>query len=202
MVYYFNPEDKRALAQFSETLEQMILKHEEKYDELVLVCIGSDRATGDALGPIVGHRLSNVSRRRIAIYGTLEKPVHASNLASISERIQKYHENALVIAIDASLGIMEHVGYITLGEGSLSPGIGVNKDLPQIGDLFITGIVNIAGFGGQMLLQTTRLNIVMKLADFIATGIYCCLRPAKSRHLSKSRTSLQSTKQRNLVDAL
>lgn len=194
MVYYFNPEDKRALTQFCETLEHMILKRAKKYDELVLVCIGSDRATGDSLGPIVGHRLSGVSRKHIAIYGTLENPVHASNLEKINRRIHRYHSNALVIAIDASLGVMEHVGYITLGEGSLSPGIGVNKDLPQIGDLFITGIVNIAGFGGQMLLQTTRLNVVMKLADFIATGIYCCLRP------SKSSTSLQRTKQRNFVN--
>lgn len=194
MVYYFNPEDKRALTQFSETLEQMILKRANEYDELVLVCIGSDRATGDSLGPIVGHRLSGVSRKRIAIYGTLEKPVHASNLERINKRIRRYHSNALVIAIDASLGIMEHVGYITLGEGSISPGIGVDKELPQIGDLFITGIVNIAGFGGQMLLQTTRLNVVMKLADFIATGIYCCLRP------SKSSTPLQRPQQRNFVD--
>lgn len=85
---------------------------------------------------------------------------------------------------------------ITLGEGSLSPGIGVNKELPQIGDLFITGIVNIAGLGGQMLLQTTRLSIVMKLADFIATGIYCCLSG------SKSRSALQRTKQRNFIDVL
>lgn len=196
MVYYFNPEDKRALLQFSETLEQMILRRNEKYDELVLVCIGSDRATGDCLGPIVGHRLSKVSRKKIVIYGTLEAPVHASNLPVIIEKLKHCHKNALIIAIDASLGITEHIGYITLGEGSLSPGIGVNKDLPQVGDLFITGIVNIAGLGGQMLLQTTRLSIVMKLADFIATGIYCCLRS------SKSRPALQRTKQRNFVDIL
>ena len=196
IVYYFNPLEQSALTHFCQSLEQMIIKYGRNYDELVLVCIGSDRATGDCLGPIVGHRLSRVSRKSIIIYGTLDKPVHAKNLTQIQECIQKNHQNALVIAIDASLGVTEHVGYITLGEGSLSPGIGVNKELPQIGDLFITGIVNIAGLGGQMLLQTTRLSIVMKLADFIATGIYCCLSG------SKSRSALQRTKQRNFIDVL
>ena len=82
-----------------------------------------------------------------------------------------------IIAIDASLGMANHIGFITLGEGSLYPGIGVNKELPCVGDIFITGIVNISGMLNNLLLQTTRLDIVMKLADFICYGIrYSLLR--------------------------
>ncbi|WP_312492801.1 spore protease YyaC, partial [Anaerosporobacter sp.] len=77
--------------------------------------------------------------------------------------------------IDASLGNSNHVGFITLGEGPLKPGAGVSKDLPAVGDLFITGIVNFSGLLDNMLLQTTRLNIVMKLADCICLGIRFCL---------------------------
>ncbi len=170
MIYYFNPADRHALSEFSRTLSILMRKHDISNRETVIVCIGSDRATGDSLGPIVGHFLA-MHQKNFHLYGTLENPVHAKNLEDALEFIRKNHRNPVIIAVDASLGIAEHVGYITVGEGSLAPGVGVSKDLPSVGDLFITGIVNLSGFGGQMLLQTTRLNLVMRLADFIYRGL-------------------------------
>ncbi|MNI74428.1 hypothetical protein D3C76_1435500 [compost metagenome] len=52
------------------------------------------------------------------------------------------------------------------------PGLAVNKDLPAVGDLSITGIVNISGNFEFMVLQNTRLFTVMTLADTISKGIY------------------------------
>ena len=63
-----------------------------------------------------------------------------------------------------------------MGEGPLKPGAGVDKDLPYVGDLFVTGIVNLSGLFDQMLLQTTRLGIVMSLVDNIYHGIRHCMR--------------------------
>ena len=76
-----------------------------------------------------------------------------------------------VIAIDASLGQKKHLGYVTIGNGALYPGAGVQKDLPPVGDIHITGIVNTAGIMEQLTLQTTRLSTVVALADVIACGI-------------------------------
>lgn len=170
---------------FTTSLQDLLEKHNYADREIVLVCIGSDRATGDCLGPIVGHKLRLHERRYnkkgFHLYGTLEKPIHAKNLEATVNFIQLYHPEALIIAIDASLGISDHVGYVTLGEGALNPGVGVDKNLPAVGDIFITGIVNLSGFGGQMLLQTTHLNLVMQLADFIALGLYRCLLRSKLR---------------------
>lgn len=174
MIHYFNPTDKLALNEFSKTLTILMRKHDISNRETVIVCIGSDRATGDSLGPIVGHFLA-MHQKNFHLYGTLENPVHAKNLEDALELIRSKHKDPVIIAVDASLGIAEHVGYITVGEGSLSPGVGVSKNLPSVGDLFITGIVNLSGFGGQMLLQTTRLNLVMHLADFIYKGLNRCL---------------------------
>lgn len=179
MIQYFNPGDQQAIAHFTGALQGILVKHNYLERDIVLVCIGSDRATGDCLGPIVGHKLnlSHKGKRKksFQIFGTLENPVHAKNLEKTINLIQIYYPEALVIAIDASLGVMEHVGYVTLGEGHLCPGIGVDKELPTIGDIFITGIVNLSGFSGQMLLQTTHLNLVMQLADFISLGVHRCL---------------------------
>ncbi len=183
MVHYFNPKDSYALSGFCKVFGEL-LQRKAGSCHIVLVCIGSDRATGDCLGPIIGHKLKRFEDN-FSVYGTLEKPVHAKNLGDALCFIKRYHPDSLVIAIDASLGTQEHIGFITLGEGCLYPGVGVEKDLPDVGDIFITGIVNQAGGNGHMLLQTTHLNTVMKLADFICSGLYYCL---------KHRSAIQCTK--------
>ena len=58
MIHYFNPTDEYALRDFSKTLTILMRKHDISNRETVIVCIGSDRATGDSLGPIVGHLLA------------------------------------------------------------------------------------------------------------------------------------------------
>lgn len=170
-IYYYNPKEKRSIYDFCQTLSLLIQKNRQKDKKLVLLCIGSDRATGDCLGPIIGYKLSRISHPDLIIYGTLSEPVHAKNLSETITKIKQLHKNATILAIDASLGTSSHIGYITLGEGALYPGIGVNKELPYVGDIYITGIVNISGMLSNMLLQTTRLDVVMQLADFICCGI-------------------------------
>jgi putative sporulation protein YyaC len=56
------------------------------------------------------------------------------------------------------------------------PGAGVNKDLPPVGQLHITGIVNVGGYMEYMILQNTRLNLVMRLADVIVGGLNKAIR--------------------------
>ena len=98
-------------------------------------------------------------------------PVHALNLEKMTRFIRTNHPEALVIAIDASLGEKKHLGYVTIGNGALYPGAGVQKELPPVGDIYITGIVNISGILEQLTLQTTRLSTVISLADVITQGI-------------------------------
>ncbi|MGN0369103.1 MAG: spore protease YyaC [Butyrivibrio sp.] len=150
----------------------VLLKSHHLYDrEFVLLCIGSDRSTGDSLGPIVGYKLEKYHLSNVTIYGTLNEPVHAANLAEKLEYINLQHKNPFVLAIDASLGTKEHIGYVTLCDGPLKPGLGVNKTLPNVGDIHITGIVNFSGMMESLLLQTTRLSKVMQLADMIAKAV-------------------------------
>ena len=73
--------------------------------------------------------------------------------------------------LDASLGKKEHIGFITIGTGPLKPGLGVKKKLPEVGDIHITGIVNNSGATDHVLLQTTRLSMIMTLADTITAAL-------------------------------
>ena len=135
-----------------------------------ILCIGTDRATGDALGPLVGTRLQSVPGLIFPVYGTLEQPVHASNLGDFI-RSHPRIRSARCLAIDASLGKPEAVGAVTLGVGAIRPGAGVNKELPAIGQYYVTGTVNIGGFMDYYVLQNTRLSLVMRMADVIADAL-------------------------------
>jgi putative sporulation protein YyaC len=139
---------------------------------IVFVCIGTDRSTGDSLGPLVGSLLEEKDVSSFHVYGTLDEPIHAVNLGERLREITLKHHDPYIIGIDACLGRMKNVGVIQVGNGPVKPGAGVNKELPAVGDIHITGIVNVSGFMEFFVLQNTRLNLVMKMAKTIANGIY------------------------------
>lgn len=180
--YYFNSKEDNVSAKIAHALSSFINFYYYQSREIVILCIGSDRVTGDSLGPLIGYKLENFNRdnyaafrrfgyRRLHLYGTLEYPVHAMNLKETVDDINFYHPDCPIIAIDASLGNNKYIGYITVGLGPLHPGTGVNKKLPAVGDIFITGIVGASGMLEQMVLQNTRLSTVMTLADKISQGL-------------------------------
>lgn len=168
---YYNSKQASAPYDFGRQLFQIIASKKHPGQPLIFLCIGSDRATGDSLGPIIGQKLIKRHAPNLHIYGTLENPVHAKNLEETLHTIHQYFVNPYIIAIDASLGKVSHIGYFTLAEGALKPGAGVGKELPQVGNLHITGIVNLSGMLEYSVLQTTRLHTVMLLAEQICTGI-------------------------------
>jgi putative sporulation protein YyaC len=144
----------------------------ESNHPIVIVCIGTDRSTGDSLGPLVGTLLQEKQVSPFHVYGTLEKPIHAVNLEEKLKEIKTMHKNSFIIAVDACLGRLKSVGMITVEKGPLKPGAGVNKQLPPVGDIHITGVVNVSGFMEFFVLQNTRLHLVMNMAQSIVDGIY------------------------------
>ena len=159
--------DEHFSAKLAHSLYLTLLPEWDNYD-IVILCIGTDRSTGDALGPLVGSRLKGDPFFPFHIYGTLDDPVHALNLAQTLSVIHLNHPNPFIIAVDACLGQHDHVGRITLAYGPLKPGAAVQKDLPEVGHMHLTGIVNVGGFMEFFVLQNTRLSLVMKMADKIA----------------------------------
>jgi len=137
--------------------------------EYVVICVGTDRSTGDALGPLTGTLFSETNPKHMAVYGTLHDPIHAKNLNEKLKTIQGKYHNPFIIAIDACLGKSSSVGYIIANKGPLKPGAALNKSLPQLGDVHITGVVNIGGFMEYSVLQNTRLSIVKDMAKSLTS---------------------------------
>ncbi|MBP1994609.1 spore protease YyaC [Paenibacillus eucommiae] len=142
------------------------------YQPIVIICVGTDRSTGDSLGPLVGTHLRKTGLAGSNLFGTLNEPVHAMNLTEIIQSIHQQYHDPFIIAVDACLGQAASVGSIQINNGPLKPGAGVNKELPSVGNIHVTGVVNVGGFMEYFVLQNTRLNLVMNMAEIIGNSIY------------------------------
>ena len=136
----------------------------------IFVCIGSDLIMGDSLGPLVGTLLR---KKQISsfVYGTLNFPITAKEIEYAKTNLKLMHPNSKIIAIDAAVGIADDVGLIKVCDKGLKPGLGVNKNLGQIGDISIIGIVAAKSLQNYNLYNLTRLNLIYKMAEKIADGI-------------------------------
>lgn len=172
-LYYFDTKKEFEAAELAARLYMMIREEmaRKQKDDVLLLCIGTDRSTGDSLGPLIGHKLMEKRLNNMGVLGTLDRPVHAMNLEDYLRILNSRYSNCLIVAVDASVGKTDHIGCITLGKGALKPGLGVSKELQAVGDIFLTGIVSSCGNYDPLMLQSIRLSVVMRLADCISDSI-------------------------------
>ena len=97
---------------------------------IVFICIGSDRSTGDALGPLIGEKIKFLSKNNIFVYGTLEETVHAGNLKETVKTIKSKHKRPFIIAIDACYTVMLLANAISNGiHNCILKSVGFKKNI-------------------------------------------------------------------------
>ncbi len=163
--YSFNTYNKHCSKGIASALDKI-----QNNDNPIFICIGSDLVIGDSVGPLVGSILKN-KNLPCFIYGSLKTPVTAKEVNYAGELIKKIHPNSKCIAIDAAVGEVGDIGIIKVVNKGLKPGLGVNKNLNQIGDISIIAVVAEKSLRNETLLNLTRLNLVYKMAETIADGI-------------------------------
>ena len=138
----------------------------------VILCIGSDLAVGDSLGPITGTLVrKKISGFEAYVYGTLSNPVTAKEVKYLNDFLSKTHPKSKINAIDAAVGEDGDVGIIKITDGSLRPGSGANKRLGKVGDVSVLGIVAKKSAFSYSLLNLTRLNMVYAMSEIISGAI-------------------------------
>nr|WP_227793373.1 spore protease YyaC [Paenibacillus guangzhouensis] len=135
-------------------------------DQLSFVCIGTDRSTGDALGPFLGTLLEQ--RGFPHVIGTLANPCDATNLA---ERVKTIPPHHIVVAVDACLGHPSMVGQYYVSCSPLKPAESVGGGLPEVGHYSVAAVVNVSGPKPYWTLQMTSLYHVMQMAEKIASAV-------------------------------
>lgn len=157
--------------------------------EIVFICVGTDKCIGDAVGPLVGTKLSS---KDITIYGTLHDPIHALTIDDKLEEIHEKHPDAFFIGIDACLGDEEDIGLIFLRNFGVRPGRGVGKDLPGVGSISIMALVDSSENSEFFFSRSIRLSFIMDMADKIAKTVqeidsavteYLCVQEAAMTNL-------------------
>lgn len=142
----------------------------------VVLCIGSDLAIGDSLGPVTGTMLRRHPEFHGFVYGTLKTPVTAKEIKYIESFLRKTHPRSKIIAVDAAVGEESDVGLIKVIGSPLRPGSGANKRLGKVGDVSILGIVARKSAFSYSLLNLTRLNMVYTMAETVSAALtaYAC----------------------------
>jgi putative sporulation protein YyaC len=138
-------------------------------DNMAIVCIGTDKCIFDCLGPLIGTMLTK-NNICIDVYGTLENPVHGMNMVEQAREINRKNYKTILV-IDACLSNRKEQGIIEVREQPLTPGKGIGKSLPEIGDISIIGVMDTSDKDFNDLIQDTRLSMVYAMAEVITAGI-------------------------------
>lgn len=138
-------------------------------NDIIFLCIGSDRSTGDSFGPFVGTMLKEKNFPH-HVFGTIEEPVHALNLKAVLKKINSQFHEPTIFCVDACLGDNHQIGSIILKDGPLLPGNAINNLLPEVGNYHLKAIVNCLdpAFPTHAL-NSTRLHTVMNLAKITSS---------------------------------
>ena len=164
--YVFNSLNLSCVSGIAESLKKVY-----QTNKPVIVCIGSDLAIGDSLGPLIGSILQSKLKGSAYVYGTLNSPVTAKESETVAKTIKYLHPNSKILAIAAGVGSGSDVGLIKISDVGINPGLGVNKTLPFIGDASIIAIVAEKPDALENILNKSRLSLIYKMSNLKVSGI-------------------------------
>jgi putative sporulation protein YyaC len=135
-------------------------------EALVMLCIGTDRSTGDAYGPLLGTALSEQGWP--GVIGTMEAPCDAVRLSTDAASIPM---EAVVIAFDACLGKEDDIGLFAIADGPLTPAAATGGKHGPVGHYSIAAVVGRKSVKPLWELQSASLRQVMDMVRMTAQAV-------------------------------
>lgn len=135
-------------------------------EDVVFVCVGTDRSTGDAFGPLMGTVLQQLAFPHVV--GTLAMPCDAYK---VEQAVQQLPSHKLIIAIDACLGNEKTVGSFIIREGPIQPGAATGRRLPPVGHYSIAAVINENGPKAYWKIQNTSLFTVLGMVAILRQAV-------------------------------
>ena len=141
----------------------------------VVLCIGSDKVTGDILGPEAGRRLIEEYGIRAYVYGVTGRSVNGANIDKYDGFIREMHADSPIIAVDACLGAKAEIGNIKISGKGIGAGLAVRKSEKRYGDIGVVGIVAENSEDNVMQLISAEYDKVKDLsarvAEYVASNL-------------------------------
>ena len=163
----FYSEDKYLYLSIAKALEKYV---DDKSENVVFVFVGTDSNIGDSLAPLCTTFL-NINMGNVFVYGNLNEPITAKEVPFMAKYLKIAHPTSTVVVIDAAVGKKWDVGRVKVQKSGIKPGLGVNKNLPMMGDISIIGVVGEKEDFKNGILPQIRLSKVYCMAKNIAKGI-------------------------------
>lgn len=162
-------EYKRFVLQFSN-----LLKNNSNNQEIVFLCIGTNRVIGDSIGPIVGTNLKKKidKNRNIKVMGDLENNICYENIKEYIARLS--FSRSFIVVIDSALSNEENIGKVFVQNKGLKYGESLYKDNSIIGNISIKAVVGKNAynkFKNFKVLRNTSINRVIDLSNIVSNGI-------------------------------
>lgn len=147
-------------------------------NEIIFLCVGTDKVIGDCIGPIIGTQIENKLKKlnisNINVYGTLKNNLNYKNINEVLINISHSYKKPLIIVIDSALSNKENIGKIFVSNNKTIIGNGLNKNNIVIGDISIkvaiTKNYKLPSYNFKAL-QNISLNTVMILSNIVSEGI-------------------------------
>lgn len=163
--YGYAPNTKGSLAKF---LSEYFL-----HNDIVLLCLGTDKLVGDCLAPLVAEKLRQ-NEFPFYIYGGLNAPITAQNAQFAYDFIRTIHPTSKIILVDS----MATTKQANLGDLVVTKEyLGAFRNLEIYPDLCIYGVTSLLH---NNLLNCARLRNVEFLANLICNSILYAYEMKKS----------------------
>lgn len=106
----------------------------------IFVCIGTPKFIFDSIGPMVGSKLQDLGYE---VYGTMEEPIHGTNVKDYWNNTLKNIDKNKVVSIDAALSSKLEPGNLVHRRKGVIPRAGVDDSFNdiEIGSHSIVAIV-------------------------------------------------------------
>ena len=162
--------------EFEKKLEEQIvdLINNKRFSNIIFLCIGTSKITGDSIGPIVGSNIKRLENEYIHIYGTVENNLNFNNAKKIIENINSNYINPCIITIDAALSNNNSLGDIVLGKGFMKIGKALEKSLCFYSDINIKCVVGKYHYNINKnfdILQSVTIEEIARISNILSNGI-------------------------------
>lgn len=127
----------------------------------IFVCIGTPRIIFDSVGPMVGSKLQDLGYE---VYGTMEEPIHGTNVKDYWHDIIKKIDKNKVVSIDAALSSKLEPGNLVHRRKGITPRAGIDDSFNDI-EIGSNSIVGIVGYNIYNVI--TSENEIEEMADDI-----------------------------------